>query len=837
MNGAAMRYDDEPPQFHTVHLTSGSNGMKVAPDPSIPRASTKQLQDALLPGVHQASLASAANSLGQGVELPSDLCVQLSSTVIPSTPTALDKFGLPIGFHVRPLADTKLPIVNFADLGDCGVIRCKRCRAYVCPFSTFIDSNRRWICSLCKAANDTHPRYLAALSSARPELTNCSVEFIAPADYMVRPPQRPIYLFLLDVSHAAVSSGLLEECCQGMLLAIDALVSKKEETINAGIVCYDANVYLFGMKSTQSSPRMIVCSDYANDIVRVNEETGLLDTVELPALLDELVVPLVESQHLFRQVAELLPTLFKGSRSVESGLGPALNVAMTMLNPTGGKLICSIAGCPSLGEGRIVSRGLSSEAFSKIAGTQAETSFIVPSTEWYKTRALACSQAQISVDLIANGNVDVATQPIPIDLASVVPLSKFTGGHIYRLTPYNAGALRTSICDILTRTIAFESVLRVRVASPLVVTNFFGHCYVRAADLLALPICDEDSVFSVQLNLAGPATNAAPQSMAGSVSTFIGVQVALLYTTRTRERRIRVHNFAFEAHRSMNKVFNASNALASAALMMKLSIDQVATRTFATCQSQLMDRLVTCLKTFRLTCLVGPGGPVAGKPSASNGLLHLPTTIRHLPMFLHAFSRLSACRSTAQVWTNPDDRVAVMAMITSSPIFPDVASLLSPSIQMLSCPRYRLDQTPAPLDANAASYLRHDGIYLLNTGLHCVLWHGKSAIPEHLVALGLGDADTQSATDFKAQPEFEPHIERCLDCIAEQEQRSRRACCIQRVAIAQPKPPGGSAASPSTATGLDREVTATLLTDDEVKDLQSYGSFLVALQRRVAQDS
>ena len=73
VNGAAMRYDDEPPQFHTVHLTSGSNGMKVAPDPSIPRASTKQLQDALLPGVHQASLASAANSLGQGVELPSDL--------------------------------------------------------------------------------------------------------------------------------------------------------------------------------------------------------------------------------------------------------------------------------------------------------------------------------------------------------------------------------------------------------------------------------------------------------------------------------------------------------------------------------------------------------------------------------------------------------------------------------------------------------------------------------------------------------------------------------------------------------------------------------------------
>lgn len=46
----------------------------------------------------------------------------------------------------------------------------------------------------------------------RPELTKGSVEFIAPAEYMVRPPMPPLYFFLIDVSISAVRSGMLEVC-------------------------------------------------------------------------------------------------------------------------------------------------------------------------------------------------------------------------------------------------------------------------------------------------------------------------------------------------------------------------------------------------------------------------------------------------------------------------------------------------------------------------------------------------------------------------------------------------------------------------------------------------
>ena len=42
---------------------------------------------------------------------------------------------------------------------------------------------------------------------ARAELNHSVIEFVAPTEYMVRPPQPAVYVFLIDVSHAAVQSG------------------------------------------------------------------------------------------------------------------------------------------------------------------------------------------------------------------------------------------------------------------------------------------------------------------------------------------------------------------------------------------------------------------------------------------------------------------------------------------------------------------------------------------------------------------------------------------------------------------------------------------------------
>ncbi|RUS25636.1 hypothetical protein BC938DRAFT_471860, partial [Jimgerdemannia flammicorona] len=41
----------------------------------------------------------------------------------------------------------------------------------------------------------------------RAELNHACVEFVAPTEYMVRPPQPPVYLFVIDVSYPAITSG------------------------------------------------------------------------------------------------------------------------------------------------------------------------------------------------------------------------------------------------------------------------------------------------------------------------------------------------------------------------------------------------------------------------------------------------------------------------------------------------------------------------------------------------------------------------------------------------------------------------------------------------------
>ena len=67
---------------------------------------------------------------------------------------------------------------------------------------------------MCNMSNETpqlfdwdQERNVAADRWARAELNHAVVDFIAPTEYMIRPPQPLMYVFCLDVSQSAVSSG------------------------------------------------------------------------------------------------------------------------------------------------------------------------------------------------------------------------------------------------------------------------------------------------------------------------------------------------------------------------------------------------------------------------------------------------------------------------------------------------------------------------------------------------------------------------------------------------------------------------------------------------------
>ncbi|KAG8439138.1 hypothetical protein GDO86_005378 [Hymenochirus boettgeri] len=144
-------------------------------------------------------------------------------TNIPQTQALLNKAKLPLGLLLHPFKDlSQLPVVTSST-----IVRCRSCRTYINPFVTFLDQ-RRWKCNLCYRVNDVPEEFMYnpvtrvyGEPHKRPEVQNATIEFMAPSEYMLRPPQPPVYLFMFDVSHNAIETGYLNTVCQTLLDNLD----------------------------------------------------------------------------------------------------------------------------------------------------------------------------------------------------------------------------------------------------------------------------------------------------------------------------------------------------------------------------------------------------------------------------------------------------------------------------------------------------------------------------------------------------------------------------------------------------------------------------------------
>lgn len=98
---------------------------------------------------------------------------------------------------------------------------------------------------------------------ARAELSHAVVEFVAPTEYMVRPPQPVIYIFLIDVSHSAIQSGMypipkrfflsayvgegmVATATRTILENLDRLPNEDQRT-KVAIIAYDTSIHFFSM--------------------------------------------------------------------------------------------------------------------------------------------------------------------------------------------------------------------------------------------------------------------------------------------------------------------------------------------------------------------------------------------------------------------------------------------------------------------------------------------------------------------------------------------------------------------------------------------------------------
>ena len=615
---------------------------------------------------------------------------------------------------------------------ECHLYISKSCRTYINAFVTFLENGRRWRCNICAQLNEVPAPYFCHLDDeghrrdrdARPELSHGVVEYIAPSEYMVRPPQPPSYFFVIDVSVTSVQSGMLLSVANAIRASLDALPGSPRTQV--GFLTYDDSVHYYSLKSGLSSPQMLVVADLVDLFV--------------PAP-DDLLVNLQESRDVIDVFLENLPSMFDKTTSQNTCLGPALKAAFTVTKHIGGKMCVFQSTLPTLGDGALVPR-----ENVQIMGTPDEIKLLRPAGVWYKDTAIEFSRAQISVDMFLFPRAY-------IDVASLSDLPKITAGtlHTYPGFSHDVDGPRfeSELSRALTQHTAFEAVMRIRCTRGMRINNFYGNFFVRGTDLLALPNCTSDSVFAFDLVHD-------EQSVTSSVVT---VQSALLYTSGEGERRIRVVTQAIPVSSLASEIVGSVNADTVSTLLAKQALDISIKTNLDNARNKLQQACVDLIRASKegdkprtVSGYAAPppmhqqqqpgGAEIENKP--------IPDNLKLLPLYTLALMKNVAFRGGTDV--HPDERVQARHRLTGMDvkdskhfIYPRMFSLhdMSSSAGLPSNAAPSDDDKLAGRDNIelprvlnlTVDRLASNGIFLLDNGVDMFLWVGRSSDPAILNSL------------------------------------------------------------------------------------------------------
>lgn len=165
----------------------------------------------------------------------------------------------------------------------------------------------------------------------RAELNHGVVDFVAPTEYMVRPPQPPLYVFVFDVSYQSVNSGVLATAARALLESLDRLPNKDGRT-KVAIIGMDAVLHFFKLTEGNPEPTVHIVGD--------------VDDVFLPSPTD-LLVSLTEAREGLENLLSRLHEMYKDNHSSGCALGPALQAAYQMIVSFHTEARCLIVLCIS----------------------------------------------------------------------------------------------------------------------------------------------------------------------------------------------------------------------------------------------------------------------------------------------------------------------------------------------------------------------------------------------------------------------------------------------------------------------------------------------------------
>ncbi|KAI9888997.1 MAG: COPII subunit [Vezdaea aestivalis] len=639
--------------------------------------------------------------------------VRSTLNAVPKTYSLLKKSRLPFALIIQPYtslhdAEDPVPVVP-----DQVISRCRRCRSYINPFASFLDQGHRWRCNMCNLTNEVPSAFdwdqITQKQSdrwQRHELNHAVVEFVAPQEYMVRPPQPLVYLFVFDVSYVSVTSGLLGTSARTILESLDRIPNADQRT-RIGFLAVDSSLHYFSIArddSENNDPGMLVVSD--------------LDDPFLP-VPQELLVTLSEHRVNIESFLENLNSMFVNNQNGGSSMGPALRAGHKLISPLGGKIIVLTASLPNMGVGKLDMR-----EDKKLLGTAKESSLLQPSNSFYKSFAVECSKNQVSIDMFLFSSQYQ-------DVASLSNLPRYTGGQTYFYPGWNAGRTEDAMkfarefSDHLSAEIGLEAVLRVRATTGLRMSTFYGNFFNRSSDLCAFPAFPRDQSYVVEVAIDESLTK-----------PFVCLQTAVLHTTCNGERRIRVLTLALPTTETLADVYASADQCAITTFYSHKAVEQALGYGLDQARDAIQAKIIELLSTYRKELA---GGNMGG------GGLQFPANLRGLPVLFLGLMKNIGLRKSSQI---PSDiRSAALCLLSTLPL-PLLMQYIYPKLYSLhdmpdnaGLPSPDTGEILLPLPQNLSSErLVPYGLYLIDDGQTQFVWVGRDVVQD-LVADVFGVSD------------------------------------------------------------------------------------------------
>ncbi|KAL3310058.1 hypothetical protein Ciccas_011384 [Cichlidogyrus casuarinus] len=635
--------------------------------------------------------------------------VQCTLTSFPSSQKLLKKCRLPLGIVMHPFKDLSTLCV----IQSKSIVRCRSCRTYINPFVQFIDSGRRWRCPVCLLVNTVPDDFFYDPVTGhygdpmrRPEIRSSTVEYIAPSEYTLRPPQAATYVFCIAVNRPAVTSGVLKIVCKKLSQHIHELPGDARRQM--AIITFNSQIHFYKLLPDQSA-QMLICPDVEE--VFIPDMDGLMNRIE-------------SCQESLEEVLhDMIPSEFEDTEDCGNCLGSALQACFKLISSYGGRVTVFNCSLPNVGSGSLHNREEVSDRLTP------DTKHINPAIDFYKTFALECAAHQVAVDqFVFNSQYS--------DLATLAGASRHSGGQIYHYPDFHyVPGLHTSrrirreggaICDqtkpgsmdknndpgwieaqrfsqdfdrYLTRKLGLEAVLRVRCSTGVSLEAFHGCFFVRSMDLLALPNVNPDSGFAFQLGITEDIGN-----------PLVVLQTAILYTSSRGDRRIRVHTLGLPVVQTESDVFFGADQAAIACLLAKMAVDRSLSSGLAAAREALVNAVADAISAYNASSS-------GAKEALKN--LYCPATLRLLPLYVCGLLRSVAFRNHRA--TRLDERLAAMEYIKSQPpatLLPFMYPKLYP-VHLLDCPepeptlservnQMKMSEAQQPIKENGEDHSRGD---------------------------------------------------------------------------------------------------------------------------------